>query len=236
MKDVLFGLIGGALGALLWAVVTYLSGYEIGWIAWAVGGLVGFAVALGNREGHRAPMAAGSLAAIITVLSLVAGKALAIQMLLPSDAEIMEMFAVNFDEEEYVISYLADDIVVEYQAQGRTLEWPEGVDPAGAAAQGDYPDEIWAEAQQRWTELGEEGQAEFRLERQAQVRANIEENLPQIREAMSSGGFFASFAPMDLIFFGLAIVTAFGMGSGHKGDDEEEETVEEEGAEDPEAA
>ena len=97
MKDVVFGLIGGALGALLWAGVVYVTEYEIGWIAWAIGGLVGFSVALGNKDRGRSPMAAGSLAVIITTLSIVAGKYAAVEMLLPSDAEIIEAYTESFD-------------------------------------------------------------------------------------------------------------------------------------------
>jgi hypothetical protein len=228
MKDIGFGLLGGVLGAALWAGVTFVTEYEIGWIAWAVGGIVGYAVALGNAERLRAPTAAGALAVIITVVSIVAGKAMAVQMMIPSDAEIMEMFAIDFEDEEYVISYLADEVASEFVSEGRAVEWPEDVDPGSAAEASDYPADVWAEAVRRWDELGEEGQAEFRLAQEVQARANVEANLPAIREAMASGGFFGSFAPMDLIFFGLAMVTAFGLASGGKSgasDDDDEEVV-----------
>ena len=59
MKDVTFGLIGGAIGAAVWAGVVAVTQYEIGWIAWGVGGLVGYAVAAGNSDKHRSPTAAG---------------------------------------------------------------------------------------------------------------------------------------------------------------------------------
>jgi uncharacterized tellurite resistance protein B-like protein len=46
MRDIAFGLAGGFAGAALWTGVFRLTGYETGWIAWGVGGLVGYTVAL----------------------------------------------------------------------------------------------------------------------------------------------------------------------------------------------
>lgn len=47
MRDIAYGLVGGLVGAAGWAGVARLTGYEIGWFAWGVGGLVGYTVALG---------------------------------------------------------------------------------------------------------------------------------------------------------------------------------------------
>ena len=216
MKDVVYGLVAGALGALIWAGVVYFTEYEIGWIAWGVGAMVGFAVALGNEDGRRSPTAAGVLAVAITVVSIVAGKYLAVQTLMPSDEEIVELFTADFEREEFVVSYLADDIAVEFEEAGRTVSWPEGSDPSNAASQGDYPPDVWAEAERRWAEWAPEERDDFRTERRAEVAANVEASLPELRAMFASGGFTGSFSPMDLIFFGLAMVTAWGMGSGRK--------------------
>ncbi|MEJ2510629.1 MAG: hypothetical protein P8Y72_03430 [Anaerolineales bacterium] len=40
------GAIGGLLGAVVWAAVTYLTEYQIGWLALGVGYLVGIGVRL----------------------------------------------------------------------------------------------------------------------------------------------------------------------------------------------
>ncbi len=139
MKDVAFGLVGGAVGAFVWAAVVYVTEYEIGWIALGVGGLVGFCVALGNKDRGRSPTAAGTLAVVITALSIVAGKYAAVEMLMPSDAELVGMFTERFDDEEYVVSFLADDVAGEFRSAGREMVWPQGVDPANASSQSDYP-------------------------------------------------------------------------------------------------
>ena len=44
------GVVGGLIGAAAWAAVTYFSGWEIGLIAWGIGGLVGLGVHLGTRR------------------------------------------------------------------------------------------------------------------------------------------------------------------------------------------
>jgi hypothetical protein len=216
MKDVAYGLAAGALGAVAWAAVVYFTQYEIGWIAWGVGALVGFAVAKGNGDGHRSPAAAGALAVGITALSIVAGKYLAVQSVMPSDDEIVAMFTGDFDDEEFVISFVADAVAAEYASVGLPVLWPEGVDPANAAAEADYPAAVWAEAAGRWASWDESERTEFRDAREADVRANIQASIPEIRTVITSGGFEGSFGPMDLIFFGLGMVTAWGMGSGNE--------------------
>ena len=140
----------------------------------------------------------------------------AVEMLMPSDAELVGMFTERFDDEEYVVSFLADDVAGEFQSAGREMVWPQGVDPANASSQSDYPPAVWAEAGRRWSEWSDDERATFRRGKEAETRANVEASLPEIRAAISQGGFLGSFAPMDFIFFGLGMVTAFGMGSGRK--------------------
>lgn len=216
MRAVVGGLIGGAIGAVIWAVVVQVTGYEVGWIAWGIGGLVGFGVAAGNQDGARSSTAAGVLAVVISVVSIMAGKYMGVALMMPDDAELVDMFVEGFDDEEYVVSFLADDIVAEFEMQGRDVIWPDDVDPATASAEYEYPSDVWSEADARWTAMSGAERVEFRETREAEVRANIEESLPEIRAMVAGGGFFGSFSPMDIIFFGLAMTTAFGLGSGGK--------------------
>jgi hypothetical protein len=60
------------LGALAWAVVIIFTGYEIGWVAWGLGGLVGYALV---RFGGRGT-AAATLAAGLTLVGIAGGKLL----------------------------------------------------------------------------------------------------------------------------------------------------------------
>ena len=40
-RGIIGGALGGLIGAVIWAGISYFTGYEIGWIAWGVGGMVG---------------------------------------------------------------------------------------------------------------------------------------------------------------------------------------------------
>src|SRR5438045_5880178 len=48
------GLVAAAIGAGLWALVTIITGFQIGWMAVGVGFLVGWAVRVGGKGTHRA--------------------------------------------------------------------------------------------------------------------------------------------------------------------------------------
>lgn len=220
MKDVVFGLVAGAVGALAWAAVAFLTEYEIGWIAWGIGALVGWAVAAANREGARPATAAGVLAVAITVLAMVAGKYAAVQLVVPTDEELVGMFLEGFADDEYVISFLADDVAAEIQSAGGSVQWPEGVNPQNAASEVEYPPDVWAEAEARWGAMTVGEREDFREARRSQTRAEVEANLPAIRAMVTRGDFLGSFSPMDLIFFGLGIVTAFGTASGRQSKEE----------------
>lgn len=216
MKDIVLGVLAGAIGATAWAGVVFVTDYEVGWIAWGVGALVGYGVALGNKDRGRSPTAAGVLAVGITVLAIAAGKYAAVQLMMPSDEELVAMFTTNFESEEFVMSFIADDVVDEHEAAGTRVEWPVGVDPENASAQADYPPGIWQEAAVRWDAMDDAQRRAFREEREAQSRANIEASLPEVRSYLTQEGFLGSFGPTDLIFFGLGMVTAWGVGSGRR--------------------
>lgn len=69
--------VGGVVGAIIWGALAYMTGFEIGYVAWGVGGLVGFgAVLLGGRGSFSTAVACGAIA----LGSIVAGRALAIQL------------------------------------------------------------------------------------------------------------------------------------------------------------
>ncbi len=67
---ILGGLLGGILGAVLWAAISYFTDYQIGWIAVAVGFLVGFGV---SRLGHGVDLKFAIAGAIIAFVSVVVG-------------------------------------------------------------------------------------------------------------------------------------------------------------------
>jgi hypothetical protein len=73
----LFGLIGGFLGMLIsaaiWGVITYLTNYQIGWMAIGVGFVVGFAVKWFGRGNS---VLYGLIAAVLALIGCVLGNLL----------------------------------------------------------------------------------------------------------------------------------------------------------------
>jgi len=62
--------VGAVIGAVLWAAITRFTGYEVGFVAWGIGALVGGAAArLGGRGAGPAMACAG-----LAVVSIFAGK------------------------------------------------------------------------------------------------------------------------------------------------------------------
>ncbi len=72
--------IGGAVGAGIWAGVASTTGYEVGWIAWGVGGLTGAGCSLGARK--YAGAMSGIVAAATSLAAIAAGKYIAGMMIL----------------------------------------------------------------------------------------------------------------------------------------------------------
>ena len=74
-RAIVAGLVAAALGGVVWALIVILSDYEVGYVAWAVGGLVGFAMARTTdaRGRHLA-----TTAAILAAGGLVLGKGLSV--------------------------------------------------------------------------------------------------------------------------------------------------------------
>jgi hypothetical protein len=216
------GAIAGTIGALVWAGIALFTGYELGWIAWAVGGLVGFGVLVGSA-GEKSS-ASGVVAVVLAVLTLLGAKYVTVQMLLGDDAQITEAFVSGLQDDELVVSYLADDVAAQFADEGRAVNWPAGVEPSQATTRVEYPPEVWAVAQERWNGMSQTEREQFRTELADMVSANVTEAMDVIRGELTQVGFMGSFGPLDLIFFGLAVVTAYKVAAGSATEQHEERT------------
>ena len=76
MKAIVAAIIGGIVGALIWGAIAHFTGYEVGYVAWGIGALVGFLSAKAGGEG----MPNGAICAVITIAALLAGKFVAFKM------------------------------------------------------------------------------------------------------------------------------------------------------------
>jgi len=78
-QNLVFGIAAGAgaalIGAVLWAVITALTNYQIGWMAVGVGALVGYAIRVAGKGVDNSFGVAG---AVIALLGCVAGNFLTV--------------------------------------------------------------------------------------------------------------------------------------------------------------
>lgn len=81
-QNLLMGIIGGAIaaniGAVIWAVITKITGYQIGWMAIGVGFLVGYAV---KMTGNGSTYSFGVAGAVLALAGCIAGNMLAIAVI-----------------------------------------------------------------------------------------------------------------------------------------------------------
>lgn len=214
--------IAGALGAAVWAGISIVTNYEIGYVAIGVGAACGFGAALGARE--RAGAVSGIIAVLIAVVSILGGKYFAVAHFaneyvatMGDGASLFEQ--MNPDElRDFAASRYADEII-EARLDAGGLDQAvateyEQLYEAGLFPE-DYPDDLVAEARARWDAMDQPARDEFE-------RASIEsmnEMREYFRTTLADRGFVASLGFMDLLFFGIAVIAAFGVGSGGSGND-----------------
>ncbi|MEZ6122294.1 MAG: hypothetical protein R3C49_03840 [Planctomycetaceae bacterium] len=213
VRCIIAALVGGAFAAAVWAGITYATEMEIGWIAWGVGLVVGIAVrvAAGDNEG----LVPGSIAVIGAILALLVGKYAAVHLLVSHTIQENPMTVSAADLQTGLQVGLADEVVAEWEEAGKKMQWPDGMTVEEAESQADYPPDVWAEAMKRWNDIPAEEQQKKLKEREEQIAQFTD----MIHSQITQEGFKASFSPIDLLFFGLAIFTAFKVGSGMTSDE-----------------
>ena len=204
----LAGLLGAAAGVMVWTVAGELLQMELGWMAWVVGLLAGLGVRYAAREFTDGP-APGVVAVIIALAAIpVAKYHVAAPQMVAEAQEFWDGFAIVTDDS--MIGTVADEIVLEYQAQAKPVEWPdEEMTWEDAFWPEDYPPEVWEQAAQRWANLTTREQERRRRDHEAKVLAVLETKMQPVRAA----AFRSSFGAWDLIWFCLASITAFRVAS-----------------------
>lgn len=199
IKLIAGGVIGGMIGIALWGAIVHLTGYEIGIIAWALGVLVGVAIAAaaGPERGTGAAVFAGFFAFVTIlggkgVVAWVQSQQMMAEGGIAADADISE---------EFLVSCVADEIVLEYEWEGWSLDYPEGADADFPDSEGDYPAEVWAEAETRWLEMSPTEQAELRSMMEFGADAAYYFAFVLV--------FLFSFGFIDLLWIGLAVSSAY---------------------------
>ena len=203
--QIIAGVVAGVAGAALWAAIAYYANLEIGYLAWGIGFAVGVAVA---ATGEHSPTA-GVVAVIITIISLLGGKYGAVEMQIQSlKAEGGWADQLEITDED-LQDYLADDIVREREAAGNPVNLPEVDDDAPLADS--YPPAIWSEAGKQLRNMPADQKEEFRAQVLQEYTAFVENFQGEFENSIRQQGFLASFGVLDLVFFALGIMTAWGI-------------------------
>jgi hypothetical protein len=189
------GLVAAVLGGLIWAGVVLYWNLEVGWVAWGVGILVGAAMAGITLERSRS---LGVWAAGIAVVGLLVGKFL---ITVGSTGALADDL---FDDGQYLRGAVAWDMyMAEELSPGIQDELRETL-----AAGDTLSDELWermlAEAEPKYASMSEG-------ERRALARSEAGRLIGQLGWVE---GILIQLGPWDLLWFGLAVVTAFQMVGG----------------------
>lgn len=213
-RALLGGLIGGVIGALVWTAVVVFTGYEVGYVAWGIGGLVGFGVQrfCGKQNLTRNH---GFAAAAVALLSIVTAKYLVADV----SVGLFErgIGAMEFESDE-MIAFLAEDLIENVEANGKSVERPEVADDADVEVSAYYPPHIWKTASAMWNEASEE-EKEMMISKEKEMIA-ASAGLESLMVAGQTGDVteevMESFSLFDLLWMGLATVTAYQMAGGGK--------------------
>lgn len=110
---------------------------------------------------------------------------------------------------------MADDVIGEWQKQGKPVQFPPGMTLDEADEPHEYPAGVWDEATKRWQALGKPEQQK----RMDQAKESRQMLAGALAGALKRQGFLASFSLFDALWFLLAAGTAFRLGSGGYGEE-----------------
>jgi predicted Zn finger-like uncharacterized protein len=194
------GLIGGAVGGAVWVGVAFAIHRQLGIIAWGVGALTGLGVAM--AAGRRAGSGTGILAAGLAFCVILASKLIVAILFVNQWAAQLEAPALR---EQQIVFQEALAIAEEQQKNGVKLNWPPGKSLDNATELADFPEPIAKQAQKNWEE---------ETPRMKEVQKNIGQIAQAGKPFVIGIAFIGSFGFFDLLWFFLAMGSAFRLGRG----------------------
>lgn len=198
VMGLVLGIVAAVIGGAIWAGIVTLTGYEVGYVAWGVGLIVGVAVAAGAKEPG---VVNGVTAAGLAVGGLLLGKLLIFQLAMPG------LVAKEFNEDPQIHSVVAEmQVAKDPNLDPDFKAWYDNEDPTA------YTEEQDAAYYAKLDQLINERSAQMsEAERDAAVKEFAGMTLASlpIEERMN-----IAFSGWDLLWFGLAVLTAFKIGSG----------------------
>ncbi len=214
--------IGGAVGAAVWAAVAHFTGYEIGILASGVGAVCGIGAVIG--AGGNGTVWSGSVAVIVALLSIIAGKAIVNSIYVERLQELQMQIQAGIDSDytvddvtdEDALWSLADIIITERVDSGKSVKWP---DPRMTIEEAEWPNDyserIIQLTQKRWNAMDEDEQLALRQTRVDEFRKAAGEFNNLIDEEMEiSTNFMDNLSIYDGLWAFLALGAAWQIGYG----------------------
>jgi len=230
-------LIGALIGAGIWAAIAAFTGFELGIVAIGVGALAGWGITLFSED--RTNML-GVMAAVFAIVGILAGKALVAKyVVIPKAGEFMREFGAQMSQSGEEMAQQVDkqqinEILNDYESMfAMTLvylmdngEFDRELvkEYHFARVRGDMPEHLKQDAEiidarvNECLEKWDDNQKE-QIVRQS-LPGFFEEFVigafenPQIIDNLFYEAFIATFSWFDLLWFPLAMATAFKIGSG----------------------
>jgi hypothetical protein len=206
-RAVIAGAVAALVGGGLWALVVIGVNYEVGWIAWGVGALVGLVM---SRATPARGQTIALLGAVIAGIGLLSGKAL---------------IAAYTVSARSVTQEIVSDSTLVLQAASWHLDteigWPEGIQTQLDALGGDdtLSDALW---QEMMAASAEHAGAWTSADSSAIAAAYADAILVRLG---TLDRLRMQFGLWDLLWFGLAVVTAFRMLRGGRAPPEPQESA-----------
>ena len=220
IKPVIGAAVGALIGAAIWAGISIVTGYEVGIVAWGLGGLVGFGAVMLKGEG----LALGGLCAVLTLMSIFGGKMIATDWQIEN--EVGEFIAETFNPEGYEAAKFEATLFAMLSED----EYPEFMMDFGYTAALDI-DEITQEELDEFGSWAEPAMQEFIEEMPSYEdwrETEVAETLAVVEEEVSiTDVVIDDLTVVDFVFAFLGMGTAFTMGAsgGQREEDEEEDEI-----------
>jgi hypothetical protein len=192
LKGAIISAVFAFIGALVWFGIAKATHREIGWIAWGVGIAAGFGMMIGYNG---TSVSAGGVAAMFSVGGILLGKWMVFtSVVLPMFSGLLHSASGEISDEDKLHVY-----VLNQQLEKKGLD-PEAASDAQSEAAGNEADKLIAKMDAR-TRAAEIVKAKDSFKR---FESRIMEEIPRGKLF-----FKTMFDPVDLIFFVIAIASAF---------------------------
>ena len=184
------GLVTALLAGLAWAAIVLITDYELGIVAWGIGGVVGLAMAAVTRSRSRGLAVA---AAGLALVGLIAGKAFVVYG--STGGIVDEIMATP----EYLNAAVAWQMYEAGELEPETMQAVEATEAAGDT----LSDAVW----EQMLDQGSARIATLSREEQRQVAEEVASGI--VGQMSIVDGIMAQLSGFDLLWLALAMGTAY---------------------------